>query len=131
MTKIAALNSEPKPKSRRIRRTPEAARDSILVSAHGLLIEQGPQAVTLNALAEATGMTHGNVRHHFGSSSFLQAALIEYATVNLSVRLGDSVAGFEAGDLTLTALVTAIFDAFRDSGCGRLVGWCYRRFLRL
>jgi AcrR family transcriptional regulator len=120
----AALNNEPNPKSRRLRRTPEAARGAILESAHRLLIEQGPQAVTLKAIAEAIGMTHGNIGHHFGSSSLLQEALIGYAAVKLSTRLHDSTTKFEAGNLTQQDLISMIFDAFRESGCGRLVAWC-------
>jgi hypothetical protein len=69
-------------------------------------------------------MTHGNVRHHFEGSSLLQVALIEYAAVKLSVRLRDSRAQFKTGQLTPEDLVKTIFDAFRESGCGRLVGWC-------
>jgi AcrR family transcriptional regulator len=115
---------EPHLKCRRVRRTPEAARDAILASAHRLLIEQGPQGVTLKAIAEAIGMTHGNIGHHFGSSSLLQEALIGYAAVNLSMRLRDSTTRFQAGYLTQQDLVTAIFDAIRESGCGRLVAWC-------
>ena len=41
----------------------------------GLLIEHGPQAVTLKAVAAAIGKTHANLLHHFGSAAGLQSAL--------------------------------------------------------
>ena len=40
-----------------------------------LLIEAGPQAVTLKAVAARIGRTHANLLHHFGSAAGLQKAL--------------------------------------------------------
>ena len=37
-----------------------------------LLIEAGPQAVTLKAVAARIGRTHANLLHHFGSAAELQ-----------------------------------------------------------
>ena len=119
----AALSNQPNQVSRRIRRTFEAVHDAILTSAHGLLVEHGPQAVTFEAIAKAVDMTHGNVRYHFGSSSLFQAALIKHAAADLSMRLSASTDRFKAGYLSRPDLVKEIFAAFRESGCGRLVGW--------
>ena len=59
----------------RERLTPEESRAAALEAARRLLIEQGPQAVTLKAVAAAIGKTHANLLHHFGSAAGLQAAL--------------------------------------------------------
>jgi AcrR family transcriptional regulator len=43
-----------------------------LQAARALLIEAGPQAVTLKAVASRIGRTHANLLHHFGSAAGLQ-----------------------------------------------------------
>ena len=50
----------------RRRLSPEESRDNALEAARALLIEAGPQAVTLKAVAARIGRTHANVLHHFG-----------------------------------------------------------------
>jgi AcrR family transcriptional regulator len=58
-------------KSRRL--SPEASRSAALERG-ALLIEQGPQAVTLKAVSARIGRTHANLLHHFGSAAELQRA---------------------------------------------------------
>ncbi|MBV9883465.1 MAG: TetR family transcriptional regulator, partial [Sphingomonadaceae bacterium] len=60
----------------RERLSPEASRAAALEAARALLIEQGPQAVTLKAVAGRMGKSHANLLHHFGSAAGLQAALV-------------------------------------------------------
>src|SRR3546814_16661435 len=57
--------------------TPQESRDAALEAARALLLESGPQAVTLKAVAARIGRTHANLLHHFGSAAGLQKALIE------------------------------------------------------
>jgi AcrR family transcriptional regulator len=47
----------------------EESRSAALEAARRLLIEQGPQAVTLKAVAAEIGKTHANLLHHFGSAA--------------------------------------------------------------
>jgi AcrR family transcriptional regulator len=54
-----------------------------LEAARALLIEQGPQAVTLKAVAARIGRTHANLLHHFGSPPGLQKALAEHLAVTI------------------------------------------------
>lgn len=53
------------------RLSPEASRNMALAAARDLLIETGPQSVTLKAVAARIGRTHANLLHHFGSASGL------------------------------------------------------------
>ena len=53
--------------STRRRLSPEESRTAALVAARILLIETGPQSVTLKAVAARIGRTHANLLHHFGS----------------------------------------------------------------
>ena len=57
-----------------------------LEAARGLLVESGPQAVTLKAVAGRIGRTHANLLHHFGSAAGLQKALASGS--------GETLAGF-------------------------------------
>ncbi|VAV89199.1 Transcriptional regulator, AcrR family, partial [hydrothermal vent metagenome] len=59
------------------RLSPEKSRAMALAAARNLLIEAGPQSVTLKAVASRIGRTHANLLHHFGSASGLQKALAE------------------------------------------------------
>jgi len=56
----------------RRRLSPEESRDNALEAARALLLEAGPQAVTLKAVAARIGRTHANLLHHFGSAAGLQ-----------------------------------------------------------
>ncbi|WP_288458007.1 TetR family transcriptional regulator, partial [uncultured Sphingomonas sp.] len=75
----------------RRRLTPEASRDAALDAARSLLVESGPQAVTLKAVAARIGRTHANLLHHFGSADGLQKALIERMATSIVGTIRDAV----------------------------------------
>ena len=52
----------------RRRLSPEESREAALDAARALLVESGPQAVTLKAVAGRIGRTHSNLLHHLGSA---------------------------------------------------------------
>ena len=60
------------------RLSPEESRSVALEAARQILIEMGPQAVTLKAVASRIDRTHANLLHHFGSAAGLQKALAAY-----------------------------------------------------
>ena len=59
----------------RKRLTPEESRSAAIEAARRILLEHGPQAVTLKAVAAEVGRTHANLLHHFGSAAGLQGEL--------------------------------------------------------
>ena len=59
----------------RKRLNPEESRSVALEAARRILLADGPQAVTLKAVAAEIGRTHANLLHHFGSAAGLQAEL--------------------------------------------------------
>ena len=59
----------------RRRLKPDESRAAAIAAARDLLLEAGPQAVTLKAVADRIGRTHANVLHHFGSAASLQSEL--------------------------------------------------------
>ena len=107
----------------RKRLPPEQSRTAALEAARALLIEAGPQAVTLKAVAGRIGRTHANLLHHFGSASGLQKALAEHLAQTVCSSIKDAVRAERAGVAAPGETVDLAFDAFDREGGGALAGW--------
>jgi len=107
----------------RRRRSAAEARSEALASARTLLIERGPGAVTLKAVAQDLGMTHTNLLHHFGTAGELQSALMSEMVRDLAAALMDAVAHLRSDTAAPRALVDIVFDAFEKGGAGTLAAW--------
>lgn len=107
----------------RRRLSPEESRDAALEAARALLIEDGPQAVTLKAVAARIGRTHANLLHHFGSAAGLQKALAASMAETVTARIGEAVLRARSGDHNLREVVDLTFDAFDRGGAGALASW--------
>lgn len=112
----------PEPAARR-RLSPEASRLVALEAARELLIEAGPQAVTLKAVAGRIGRTHANLLHHFGSASGLQRELAAFHAESICADIGEQIHLFRGGDIGPRDLVDLIFDHFDKAGAGALAAW--------
>jgi AcrR family transcriptional regulator len=111
------------PAVKRQRRTPEAARAAALDAARALLLRTGPEAITLPAVANELGMTHGNLTHHFGSVGALHAALVDQMASELASAVYHAVLQLRAEEVAPIQVVDALFDAFSKDGAGRLISW--------
>lgn len=107
----------------RKRLTPEESRSSALEAARALLIEAGPQAVTLKAVAGRIGRTHANLLHHFGSAAGLQKALAEHLARTVCETIIEAVHASRAGFGHPREVVDLAFDAFDREGAGALASW--------
>ena len=107
----------------RARLSQHESRSAALEAARHLLIEQGPQAVTLKAVAAAIGKTHANLLHHFGSAAGLQAELARSIADKVTESIGRSVESARAGDSDAREIVDRTFDAFDKEGAGALAAW--------
>jgi len=107
----------------RKRLTQEESRTVALEAARALLIELGPQAVTLKAVAARIGRTHANLLHHFGSAAGLQKALAEHLAITICATIEDAVLATRAGQGTPRDVVDLTFDAFDKEGGGALATW--------
>lgn len=94
-----------------------------LEAARALLIELGPQAVTLKAVAARVGRTHANLLHHFGSAAGLQKALAQHLADRICTTITDAVIASRAGVGSPRAVVDLTFDAFDKEGAGALASW--------
>lgn len=99
------------------------SRTVALEAARALLIETGPQSVTLKAVAARVGRTHANLLHHFGSASGLQKALAAHLAGTICATIADAVIASHSGIGSARAVVDLTFDAFDREGGGALASW--------
>lgn len=107
----------------RQRLTQEESRSRALDAARGLLIEAGPAAVTLKAVALRIGRTHANLLHHFGSAAGLQKALAAHLAETICATIAEAVLAARAGLVSPRIIVDLAFDAFDREGGGALASW--------
>ena len=107
----------------RERLSPEESRAAALEAARTLLIEEGPPAVTLKAVAARIGKTHSNLLHHFGSAAELQSALARLISDRVTAGIAEAVARSRAGEADPREVVDRVFDAFDREGGGALAAW--------
>ena len=107
----------------RQRLSPEQSRSAALEAARQLLLEQGPQAVTLKAVAAKMGRTHANLLHHFGSAAGLQSALVQLISDRVVEGIAEAVRKSRAGEADPIEIVDRTFDAFGKEGAGALAAW--------
>jgi len=94
-----------------------------LEAARTILIDEGPQAVTLMAVAKRINRTHANILHHFGSAGDLRRAMAEMMINRIIVEIGEAVLRQRetAGDIR--EVVDMTFDAFEKQGMAALMSW--------
>jgi AcrR family transcriptional regulator len=107
----------------RRRLSPEQSRAAALDAARALLIEAGPQAVTLKAVASRIGRTHANLLHHFGSAAGLQKALAAHIAGTVCDAVSDAVRVERSSGGAPRQVVDLTFDAFDREGGGALASW--------
>jgi len=107
----------------RKRLSPEESKRIALEAARDQLIEDGPQSVTLKAVAGRIGRTHANLLHHFGSAAGLQLALAAFIGESISDVLKQTAWARQQGRATPRDLVDLAFDCFDQGGAGALASW--------
>ncbi|HEU5100930.1 MAG TPA: TetR/AcrR family transcriptional regulator [Roseiflexaceae bacterium] len=84
------MNGEEKPRGRQSEATAQHTRQRIMRSAQALFAARGFEGVSLRDIAEHSGVTHGLIRHHFGSKENIWQAVVdgtfhEYLAVATSI----------------------------------------------
>jgi AcrR family transcriptional regulator len=120
---MSVIKFPPHEDSVRRRLSPEASRLAALEAARDLLIEAGPQAVTLKAVAARVGRTHANLLHHFGSASGLQRDLAAFHAETICAEIGEQIYRMRGGEISPREMVDMIFDHFDKAGAGALAAW--------
>jgi len=107
----------------RKRLKPEISRSVALEAARSLLLAEGPQAVTLKAVAAKIGRTHANLIHHFGSAAGLQSELARAIAERVTQQIAQTVERERSGQADVREIVDQTFDAFSKEGAGALAAW--------
>jgi AcrR family transcriptional regulator len=107
----------------RKRLSPDESRDRALEAARQILLDLGPQAVTLKAVASRVGRTHANILHHFGSAAGLQKALAGTMAEQVCETIAGVVQQARRGEADPHTIVDLCFDAFDRQGAGALAMW--------
>jgi AcrR family transcriptional regulator len=107
----------------RKRLSPEESRAAAIEAARRLLLADGPQAVTLKAVAAEIGRTHANLLHHFGSAAGLQGELARSIADSVTSSIAEAVERARAGEADARDIVDMTFDAFGREGAGALAAW--------
>ena len=109
---------------KRIRRPPEEARRLILDAAEASMQASGPAGLRLQDVAEAAGVSHPTILHHFESREGLIRAVHARSLQELREQLTVALAGADA----VRRPVMDTFAAFRDGLAQRMLwilqsGW--------
>ncbi|ATB33717.1 TetR/AcrR family transcriptional regulator [Melittangium boletus] len=115
-----ARGSRPSPPRRR--RTPEEAKEAILLAAEPLLVEQGPDRVGLQSVARAAGVSHALVTHYFGTYEALVREVLLRRTRLLAEDFQRQL--LETGaPPSASRLLERFSSVFQEKGHGRLMAW--------
>ena len=109
--------------SERKRLSPDESRAVALAAAYDILLADGPQAVTLKAVAGKIGRTHANLLHHFGTALDLQKALAAMLAERVCASIADTVIKARRGEADPRGIVDSTFAAFDKQGAGALATW--------
>ena len=103
------------------KKQPEQVRRALLDCAAQLAVENGLSAVTLQAVAEAAGVTKGGLLHHFASKQIL----IEAVFANLLAEFRREIDGYMAKDERSFGRFTRAYvhAAFADHELGMRSPW--------
>lgn len=99
------------------------SRSAALDAARRLLVERGPQAVTLKAVAAEVGRTHANLLHHFGSAAGLQMELARSLADRVTGKIAEAVERARLHETDPREIVDKTFDVFGRGGAGALAAW--------
>ena len=101
------------------RRSADEARAHILQVAASRLREHGVEGLNIKGVAEAAGISHATLIHHFGSSAGMREALAQSMTAEL---LQDLVVALES-NVSPESLTKDVFVALAEGGHAMLLAW--------
>ena len=106
----------------RRRRTPPEAREHILNVAEALVVEHGPDALRVARVAEAAGVSHPTILHHFGSAANLLSSLHHRIARRVRDELVAELEGKDATEDRVDAIGRALA-RIADPRMGRMIAW--------
>ena len=113
------MNVNSKSNKKRLRRTPEEAKASIMEVAADRLGRLGLDGLNISGVAKAAGMSHATVIHHFGSTGAMRKALLQKMTRELLSDVVEALQHEQSTDKVLQRL----FSTLSRDGHGKLLAW--------
>lgn len=110
-------------RGRRVRRTPEQAREEILSAARERLLAQGIEGLKVADIAHDVQMSHATLLHHFGSSEGMRAALVARMGAELLSQLLGMLDGSRLQPERRDAWLAKTFATLADPRHGQLFAW--------
>ena len=108
-------------KKKRIRRSPEHARQHILQAAIRALSQHGPAGSSLKQVADEAGTSHALVTHYFGTYEALVQAAVAEAMAQVRIKL--VTRAMQLQNPTPETMVQLYLDIALEPWYGRLVSW--------
>ncbi len=80
------------PTAHKRKKQPEIVRSKLIECAARIITEQGPNAVTIQTVADAAGVTKGGLLHHFKNKNQLNEAVSKYFIDQLDAEINKLMA---------------------------------------
>lgn len=110
---------------KRKRRTPEEAREEILLAAEAIILEHGPSELKFQSLADRANVAVSNVYHHFGGVLEIKRGLAEKVfdelTRDLMTALGEEADNAPA--IFARKVMSRVYSVLRSERYAKLIGW--------
>lgn len=113
------MNVKNKSGKKRRRRTPDEAKALIMDVAAERLRRLGLDGLNISGVAEAAGISHATVIHHFGSTGAMREALLRKMTGDLLSDVMEALQYQQSTDKVLARL----FGTLSRDGHGKLLAW--------
>lgn len=113
------MNVNNKSSKKRLRRTPDEAKALIMDVAAERLRRLGLDGLNISGVAEAAGISHATVIHHFGSTGAMREALLRKMTGDLLSDVMEALQYQQSPDKVLERL----FGTLSRDGHGKLLAW--------
>src|SRR5215468_699198 len=109
--------------TKRLRRTPQAAKLAILEAAEQRLHDDGPEGVRIQRIAADIGITDAAIHYHFGSREALMDALLRRIGRRLVDDIEATIARWAPDQIDVAALGRLFQRAYADERAARLALW--------
>lgn len=108
---------------KRVRRTVEASRQTILETAERYLIEEGPQGVKVQKVARELGLTDAAIHYHFGNREGLLEALLRFSGRRFVDELVLATEGSDPSSFDIATAARLLSSLYDQRGTARLAMW--------
>ncbi len=108
---------------KRVRRSVEASRQTILEAAERALIAEGPHGVKVQTIARELGLTDAAIHYHFGNREGLLEALLRFSGRRFVDDLTAAMDAMDPSALDPATAARMLSDLYDRRGTAKLVMW--------